>query len=876
VLHFREMAKEAQARLLINQRLIDAGWRLLDEGGIAANVHVECETELEDEAGKSKKGYADYLLFDSRGFPLAVIEAKASGIEPLSAKKQASDYAKGQNIRFVYLSNGMKHYFWDLLGGNPREVPAFHSPRALEDLAARPSRSESEPGQAGSAGAKPRRPEATAIVDPVAARNAMAQASVPADYLARSQMHDYDERGGWKREEERVGFVQENRLCFLRPYQVAAIDAVQAAAREGKTRFLLEMATGTGKTKTCAAIIKLFIKSGAANRVLFLVDRLELEDQAAKAFRETLAKDARTVVYKEKRNDWRKAEIVVSTVQSFLARERYREEFSPADFGLVISDEAHRSISGTARAVFEYFRGFKLGLTATPRDLLRGVWARGEKIPMELELEKRAWLDTYRIFGCESGSPTFRYGLLDGVNDGYLVNPTVVDCRTEKTTKLLSEEGLVFAATDEEGNETEESFGKRDFERRYFSDETNRAFARTFMDHALRDPVSGEIGKSLVFCVSQSHAGRMANLLNEEAHRRFPGKYRSDFAAQVTSQVKGAQDMTVAFSESKLGGKTGFLPDYESSKTRVCVTVAMMTTGYDCEDILNVALMRPVFSPSEFIQMKGRGTRRHRFAWTDPLTRRERSEAKKTFRFFDFFASYEFFETEYDYEAVLPVPVGGSSDSEGGDPRPRAREADDSSPDALASATYIEIGPEGMRIDRMFFQEFGDEVRRDPDISRAARGDDWEAVLRYIDERVLRRGGGALSGGEAAEDYPERQAAMDYIRSIVERRDEESLSDLFSRLFGRSIRLSWKDRLLDEAFESFARRHAPAPEELEDLRFFFKSYVGEKRIRDIIDSGRLPELNTTSLGTERLRRLPRWREIVRDIKAEVDLEKYGA
>lgn len=270
----------------------------------------------------------------------------------------------------------------------------------------------------------------------------MAELPVSADYLARSQMADYDERGGWKREDERAAFIKDNKLCFLRPYQLEAVAAVQRAAREGKTRFLLEMATGTGKTKTCAAIIKLLLESGAANRILFLVDRLELEIQARKAFAETLAKDAHAVIFKEKRNDWRKAEIVVSTVQPFLAQERYRDEFSPADFGLVISDEAHRSISGSARTVFEYFRGFKLGLTATPRDLLRGVWAQGDSIPMEFELETRAWLDTYRIFGCESGAPTYRYGLLDGVRGGYLVNPTVLDCRTEKTTKQLSEESL--------------------------------------------------------------------------------------------------------------------------------------------------------------------------------------------------------------------------------------------------------------------------------------------------------------------------------------------------------------------------------------------------------------------------------------------------
>jgi type I restriction enzyme, R subunit len=868
------MSNEAQARLIINQRLIEAGWRLVDSDGQPANVHVECETDYVDDSADPKKGYADYLLFDSAGFPLAVIEAKAPTIDPLSAKKQASDYAKGQNVRFVYLSNGTKQYFWDRLAGNPAQIEAFHAPAALEELASQSSADKNAwPGTSRAASSR----TTVAVVDPRSARRDMAALPVPADFLARSQMHDYDERGGWKREEDRDAFKKENKLCFLRPYQVNAVEAVQAAAREGKTRFLLEMATGTGKTKTCAAIIKLFLKTGATNRVLFLVDRLELETQAKKAFVETLANDAGTVIYKEKRNDWRKAEIVVSTVQSFLAQERYRDQFSPADFGLVISDEAHRSISGTARSVFEYFRGFKLGLTATPRDLLRGVWAQGDSIPMEFELEKRAWLDTYRIFGCESGSPTFRYSLLDGVRDGYLVNPTVLDCRTEKTTKLLSEEGLVFRTTDDEGNEVEESFGKRDFERSYFSDDTNRAFARTFMDHALRDPVSGEIGKSLVFCVSQSHAARMANLLNEEAHVRFPGKYRSDFAAQVTSQVQGAQDTTVAFSENKFGGKTGFLPDYESSKVRVCVTVGMMTTGYDCEDLLNVALMRPVFSPSEFIQMKGRGTRRHRFAWTDPITRREIAQDKSTFYFFDFFANYEFFETEYDYEAVRPVPIsGGGGDRPIVDPLPPVRDADDASPDSLAAATYIEIGTEGMKIDRMFFQSFGEEVRGDPDIARAAGEDDWDAVLRYIDQRILRRGWSGLAGGEAAESAPERAAAVEYIRSIVARRDEESLSELFSRIFGRSIRLSWKDKLLDEAFESFVRKHAPTPAELEDLRFFFKSYVGERRIRDIIDSGKLPELNTTSFGPERLRRLPRWREIVRDIKAEVDLEKFGA
>ncbi len=132
------------------------------------------------------------------------------------------------------------------------------------------------------------------------------------------------------------------------------------------------MATGTGKTLTAAAVIKLFLRTGNARRVLFLVDRLELEDQAKKAFAALLSRTTfKTVIYKENRDDWRRAEIVVTTVQSLLFNNKYQQLFSPTDFDLVISDEAHRSIGGNARAVFDYFIGYKLGLTATPRDYLK-------------------------------------------------------------------------------------------------------------------------------------------------------------------------------------------------------------------------------------------------------------------------------------------------------------------------------------------------------------------------------------------------------------------------------------------------------------------------------------------------------------------------
>jgi len=129
------------------------------------------------------------------------------------------------------------------------------------------------------------------------------------------------------------------------PKEARARILINALLRRSGWRFF-DGETGTGKTLTAAAVIKLFMRTGNAKRVLFLVDRLELEDQAWKAFVRLLKNDFRTVIYKENRDDWRKAEIVVSAVQSLQFNNKYRRLFSPTDFDLLISDEAHRSIGG--------------------------------------------------------------------------------------------------------------------------------------------------------------------------------------------------------------------------------------------------------------------------------------------------------------------------------------------------------------------------------------------------------------------------------------------------------------------------------------------------------------------------------------------------
>jgi type I restriction enzyme R subunit len=364
------------------------------------------------------------------------------------------------------------------------------------------------------------------------------------------------------------------------------------------------MATGTGKTLVSAAVIKLFLKTGNARRVLFLVDRLELEDQAYKNFVKYLSNDYQTVIYKENRDDWRKAEIVVSTVQSLSFDNKFMRLFSPTDFDLVISDEAHRSINGNSRAVFEYFIGYKLGLTATPKDYLKHIDPDKLSRRDPRAWERRQLLDTYTTFGCPSGEPTYRYSLVDGVGQHFLVSPTVADARTEITTQLLSEQGYAVMVQSDDGQDEEQVFYQRDFEKKFFSEATNAVFCQTFLQNALRDPITQEVGKSIIFCVSQNHAAKITQLLNRFADQLFPGKYNSDFAVQITSRIPNAQQYSKNFANNNLNGHSRFLDGYKTSKTRVCVTVGMMTTGYDCRDILNLAMLRPIFSPTDFIQIK--------------------------------------------------------------------------------------------------------------------------------------------------------------------------------------------------------------------------------------------------------------------------------
>ena len=461
------MSKEASARIKINDLLKESGWRFFDEKGKPANVVLENQTKITqkmiDDYGNDfeqvSRGFIDFLLLDEHSHPIIVLEAKSEKYSPLVGKEQARTYARSQNCRFILLSNGNLHYFWDTKQGNPYIITKFPSPESMK-------------------GYEHYNPDPDALVNEI----------VTSGYIAVTQKHDYDQSPDFLNENTRAEYIKKNNLSLLRPYQIKAVESIQNSVRKGNNRFLLEMATGTGKTLISAAVMKLFLKTGNAHRVLFLVDRLELEDQAQRNLVKYLKHDFTSLIYKENKEDWRKADIVITTVQSLLSGDKYRTKFSPTDFDLVISDEAHRSIGGNARAVFEYFVGYKLGLTATPKDYLKNA-KPNENSPREYE--RRLLLDTYETFGCKSGMPTFRYSLIDGVKDGYLVSPTVIDARSQITTQLLSDQGYAYMEKDSKGEETTTYFEDEDFEKRFFSENTNITLCRAFMENAAYDPISG-------------------------------------------------------------------------------------------------------------------------------------------------------------------------------------------------------------------------------------------------------------------------------------------------------------------------------------------------------------------------------------------------
>ena len=295
-------------------------------------------------------------------------------------------------------------------------------------------------------------------------------------------------------------------------------------------------------------------------------------------------------------------------------------------------------------------------------------------------------------------------------------------------------------------------------------------FCKTYLKNALLDQISGEIGKSIIYCVSQNHASKITQLLNQLAHTYWPRKYNADFAVQVTSNISDAQQFAINFANNNLNGQTRFLDGYKSSKTRVCVTVGMMTTGYDCQDILNLCLMRPIFSPTDFIQIKGRGTRKYTFNHKE----KEGSETEETtsikdkFKLFDFFANCEYFEEKYNYDEILKIAVKGGGDGPG--VPVDIDEINVYQPDPLKTFTERSIGAEGMKVDRKLFEKFEDVVKNDTFVKQKYQEGDIDAVEDYVKNEIF--------------DKPKDYFNLDKLRKAIKSDRRISLREFVEKIFG--------------------------------------------------------------------------------------------
>ena len=569
---------EAFSRVLIDKALIDSGWDLLDP---------ECRQVVFEHHAPT--GRADYILKDNIGRALCVLEAKREDLDPYDAKEQARGYAENRNAPFVILSNGREHWFWNLERADQQDAYRIERLPSQEDLE-----------RIRLKNLQPPRPLQTEVVTH--------------DYLYRLRPD-----------------------LKLRTYQIKAMEAIASSFDlEGRRRFLLEMATGTGKTLLCAALIRRFLQTRNAERVLFIVDRIELAKQTMEDFNVVLG-EYKPVIYKTARRtgELLGSSVVVATIQSLMTDRRYREEFTPFYFDLVINDEAHRSIYGDAREVVQFFQATRIGLTATPKAYLKNINIEQLAQESPKALEARQLRDTYHYFGCEPGEPTYRYDIIDAVQDPegpFLCMPKIIDVRTDITTKALEEVGWTVTI-----NEQDENYKIQDLERKIFTPHRNRVMCEVFFRECQKAP-DGQVGKSIIFAVNQNHATALTKILNDMK----PGT-----ALTITSRIPEASDLAKEFRDGK-------------RSERVAVSVDMLSTGYNCRDLLNVVLMRPVFSPTDYIQIKGRGTRR--FTFVIGNTEYE----KKWFFLLDFCGVAEYFEEKYDYSVPLVVPRAGSGRSGSG------------------------------------------------------------------------------------------------------------------------------------------------------------------------------------------------------------------
>ena len=490
---------------------------------------------------------ADYALCDRAGRPMAVVEAKRAGADLAAARDQGVHYAERLGVPFVFLSNGEEIRFLDRdADAHPRRIAGFYSQDDLERRIA-----------------------------------------------VRSVRRD-------------LSSVPIDRTIVDRGYQTDCIEALCDEISRGRRKLLVEMATGTGKTRTAAAFVKRLFEAGAVTRVLFLVDRIALAAQAEDAFTDHL-RDYPCHVLRPGRGFDRAKRVTIATLQTMIAEYR---RLSSGYFDLVVTDECHRSIYGKWSCVLRHFDGIQLGLTATPctADVTRTA-----------ETEDRLFVrDTLRFF--ELDAPTFYYRLRQAIGEGHLSPYRIYRANTVKTAAEggfeVTRGELDWTSMDEAVRaEFETLFAASDklivdpraLERKFTIPERNRALVREFRgvlddgfagkDGVLRFPARG---KTIVFAVTRRHAETLAAMFDEHFAdlKPHPATRYADF---VVSDAGGgpAPDASAIIKRFK-----------EEEFPQIVVSVNMLDTGFDCPEVVNLVMARFTESATLYRQMRGRGVRK--------------------------------------------------------------------------------------------------------------------------------------------------------------------------------------------------------------------------------------------------------------------------
>ncbi len=491
---------------------------------------------------------ADYVLCDRHGRSLAVIEAKRYSVNPADAAEQAKGYASQMGVPYIFLTNGKEVLFWEWeREAYPHAVKTFFKRDDLERrFATRQLR-----------------------------RDVL---SVPIDLKIAG-----------------------------RDYQQECIQTSCKEIKQGRRKLLLEMATGTGKTRTAAALIKRLFEANAVTRVLFLVDRIPLAKQTEDAFAEHLP-DYPAYVLRAGRRFQDEKRITITTLQSMI---NIYGEYSSGYFDLIISDECHRSIYGQWSGVLKYFDGIQIGLTATPCVAnLDGLNGDDE--------DKLFIRDTLRFFEVEA--PTFSYKLKDAIRDGVLAPYQIYQAKTVKTAAEggfeVKRSELDWSAMDPDTRaEFELLFADADpiiidpsaLERRFTIPERNRAIVREFRQvlekgftdrkGIVRMPL---IGKTIVFAVNKKHAETLAQLFDNEFADKKPSP-EVKFADYVVSGA-GPDDTMDGMAKIRRFKREPF--------PQILVSVNMLDTGFDCPEVCNLVFARFTRSAILYQQMRGRGTRK--------------------------------------------------------------------------------------------------------------------------------------------------------------------------------------------------------------------------------------------------------------------------